>query len=253
MNGRAGPWSNDLPYFRNYVGTPVLGDVHRFFGEPIARGHTHRAPGLPPEWGGGDFGVESQTNPVVPVDQSGTRVHFPDDFTFKPQLIFHADSDERDAVDYPNPASFRLMFDKPLRGVASIELLNVNFPNQDQDAIPPGRYVLFLNGLVNPNSNTFSPQDHNAGTFTTMRNTDTDPGAATNTLSEFALAKIPIEVAQPAQLWFRRELRQVKRFYPPIDKMMFFDVALTHRDGTLYDFADDDDSWSFTLEVVCKQ
>lgn len=237
---------------QNIVGNPILGDASYQF-RPVPPGHTAFPSDLPSQWGGGDFGLEPVQNPVRPINQYGKHQDFPENFVFKEPLLLHGDSDERDVTSYPNAAQFRLKFPKALRGVYSIEVLDVNWPNQTGNVIPPGRIVYLLAGRVDPANGEIKSMEPEMGIYETLQNTNLAPGAPTNTLSSLALAKLPYDSLRPNQLWQRGEYRFIKYFDPVRDKLDFIDVALTDKNGVLYDLDANAPEWSFTLEIVCKQ
>ena len=240
-------------FTQNLVGNPdINGVVHHF--RPVGQPHTHRAPGVPYNWGGGDLGTEADGyNPIRPIDQTGRQVAIPKEPTFKPPYLAHFDSEDRDQQAHIPPSSFRLNFDKPLRGVFSIEVLTLNIPNTLGDVPPDGRYFWLALGLTRPN-NVFQRTGcfKGDGIFHTLRNTDNTPGAAQRTFGEFALARLEYITGSPFQFFQKRELRMIKHFFPMEEKIGSIELALIDRNGVPYDM-DPDESWHGSLEIVCKE
>jgi hypothetical protein len=193
---------------------------------------------------GGAFGHEfSKISPLTPMDTSGRYVEAPREFTFKAPVLLHIDSSLRDTDAYSNEAYFRVRLPFPLRQVISMEVLNVSFANLDP--VPPGRYVLLLNGLYD--GSRFVPQSHvNAGIYSAVGDV---------TVANHAMAKIHYNTAADKdQLWRRSELRQIKYFNPPEAQIQYLELMLATRDGApvVFDSGVADQSWTVTLEIVCK-
>jgi hypothetical protein len=244
---------------QNVVGNPMLGDTSYHF-RPVPPGATKWPTALPNQWAGGDYGVEGVQNPVRPIDLSGQEKHFPTTFTYKVPYVFHGDSDDRNVIAHPNPASFRLLFTKPLRGVSSIEVQDVKFSNQVGDVVPPGRYVWLLGGLFDGNG-VFVPMAPELGIYDIGHPEATQPTVAVpnpaqpvpqTEIGEHALAKICYDDTQSSQHFTRSEYRCIKYFDGIIDTLGYIELSLTDKNGVLWDF-DQDGQWSFTLEIVCKQ
>lgn len=200
----------------------------------------------------GMVGVGHDYSTQTPMDSSGRYVEDPRAFTFKAPLLLHVDSEQRDASAYPNAASFRMTFPYALRNVISIEVLSVAYANVSPT--PPGRYVLLLNGLHD--GTRFTPQtSHQMGIYQSALNTDRTAGATNNTLANYALAKLHYDTQRTAdQHWRKSELRQIKYFNPPEERMLSIEFTLATRDGDrlVFDGGVSDHSWTCTLEIVCK-
>lgn len=237
--------------YQNYVGNPQLGDPAYYF-RPVPQGTRLTSPLLPPNWGGGDFGTEcNPPNPVVPVDSNGNMIEFPRFFTFKPPMYLHIDSNNRDVVAYPNPAFFRIDFPAIIRGVYSIEVLSVNYPNPDP--FPADRYTLLLSGL--PDGSKFVPQHQgNLGIFTPLITQNQAPNQTMNTVSKYAIAKMHFDSTRPDQCWRKSEIRYIKYYSPCEDKLKCLEFTLAYSDGTPLIFPQEETppSWSAIFEVVCK-
>ncbi len=243
---------------QNYVGNPVLGDTSYNF-RPVPPPRTKLAPGIPDTWGGGDFGTEGVLNPTQPVDIYGDTKCYPYGPTFKEPYLLHIDSSDRDAVSYPLAASFRVDLGKALRGVYSIEVLDISFPNQDGGVVPPGRYVYLIAGRViqDPLGNRpdqIKPMNIDLGIYNAAHPTNLTPGTISNTVCEFALAKVWYDTERVGNQYFRRtDYRYIKYLQPVQDRMNYIDVSLVDKDGNLYDLDPNDPNWNCTLEIVCKQ
>jgi hypothetical protein len=236
-----------------------------------------RAPGLPPDpyyqgglgeyaephpsFDGGDFGLNAETNPMVAHDDQNNVVPFYQGPKYKPPYYAHVDSSRRDCDAYPNPQSFRLKFDKPLRGVFSIELLDIVFPNVLSTATEPeNRIVYLLSGIVTEggSGNDFNAmQPDNLGVFHTMMpHTANDPAVDNSSLqfqlADYALAKFRYDPTQPNQFWERHDWHKTKHFHPPHNSLAYLDFALTDRLGNLYPM-DRDDNWTASLMIMSKQ
>jgi len=198
--------------------------------------HTHRAPGLHSPWPGGALGIDAQTSPIVPIDQSGKEHLLPKDSTFKPPVVVCVDSEDRDIVAYPDPTFFRLRFPKPMRGVFSIELLNLQIPNAN--SAPTDNFILLK-----------SPE---LSRFEVMHSTNTTAGEPANSNIAEAFAKIPYVTTLPYQVFTRRELIMKKYFSPPEDKLLELTFELTDKYGDRYGMALDE-NWTACLEIVCFQ
>lgn len=233
---------------QNMVGsTQVVNDATYYF-RPNPSPHTHRAPGIPLDYAGGDLGFEVAGNPVTPVNSDGKAVHFPRDFAFKQPFYVHIDSSQRDLAAYPTPTSFRLKFLTKLRGVYSIEVLDVNYPNPQ--TAPTNRYVLLLNGLWN--GTQFIPQSRaNVGIYTPMVSNNVAAGQPSNTKAIYALAKMNYDAAAASQYWRKSEVRQVKYYHPIHDSLDQLEFTLAYSSGEPLDL-DVDAEWSVTLEIVAK-
>ena len=194
--------------------------------------HTHRAPGLPPIWAGGDIGINTELSPITPIDQSGREVFIPKDSSYKPAIPIHLDSEARDHDAYPDPTDCVLRFPKPQKGVYSIELLNMILPTAD--SAPDGFYILLkVPGL-----------EH----FDVMHSTNLNAGQAMNTHASEAFAKIPFIPGATVQMFSKRELRMIK-FFSPLRDFQQLHFQVTDKYGDRYDM-DMEDDWSATLEVV---
>jgi hypothetical protein len=178
----------------------------------------------------------SPYNPAYAEDQT-TRppLELPPPATWFASHIVHIDSRNREPTDFANPNTFQLRLRTNLKGVFSVELLNMIIPiNQ----VPNPPYLWLL-----------CPQLENYDNMVASR---LDPNTAMNTVATRAFAKIPIEVGAGVTQFFRKsEFRIIKKFKNLRDEMSVFDLQIVDPDGTPYVFANGA-QWSATLEFVAK-
>lgn len=209
------------------------------------------------EFTGGDFGFEANNNPVVPMNDRGQVVVRPDAAKFKAPRYEHIDSSRRDTEQYPNPTSFRLHFDKPLRGVESIELTDIIVPSVSASANePPGNYFLVANGLVTENTSgdlSFTPQGNNFGIYNSMNGKNCDGNGLNNgkDMSNYSIIKLKYDPSRQVQCWERDGFYHIKYYNPLVSSIEYLDFSLIDRDGFLYDM-DYQEDWSCTLQIMCK-
>lgn len=212
----------------------------------------------------GYMGANNETNPIEVRDDTGSVIDFPArDGTYRPPHFEVVESWRRSTTQYPSPSSFRMRFQKPLSEVLAIEVLELNVPNVDA-VVPPNREFLVLNGLLeakDDGSYNFAPQRNllDQHTFSTMVAHDSnDPSASYNTgadylqYSDFALLRKCYDSTAPFQYWKREGWHRKTWFVEPVKRLDYLDLSLATVFGDPYDIADDED-WSMTLQVLCKQ
>ena len=218
----------------------------------------------------GNLGLNVETNPTVVHDDEGRAVYFPrGDGLYRPAHFEVVSSMRRDPDVYPNAYSFRLKFQKPLRYVFAIEVLEINVPNVETTA-PANREFLLLNGLVTEQGGNFSfrPQDsipkdrsfhtmliHNADDRDlTDNNRSVESVAAKDLfpLDDYALGRYKYDATAPFQYWNRSGWHRKTWFPTPLARLDFLDFSMLDTTGVPYDFAEGDE-WSATLQIFSKQ
>jgi hypothetical protein len=172
------------------------------------------------------------------------------DAQFQPPIQLHIDSSSRDALAYPDPATFRIKLPCTLKGVYSIETVSVNYPNPTTPPVAD-RYLWLLNGLYSSGDFRAQP-DLQGGIFRGALSTDLTAGAGSSSKADYAFAKLNFDLTLPAQLWMRHDYRQIKFYKPMIGDLNCLELTLANPDGTPVTLPDDT-NWSVVLEVVLKQ
>lgn len=226
-------------YFRPSIGVP-----------------SQRAAGLPENWAGGDRGyAHDESNPIQVFSNTNPTMPICHGFHVNPPVTLHVDSAWRDTAAYPSPGWFRVLLPNPLKGVISIELVQLNVPNVNATA-PPGRYFWVAFGLCNGNApNTFRGNaDFRGGTsmFTAGLSNNIGYGSTAEPIvAPYAIGKFNYDPLLSFQSWERGEMRFIYWPKPARETLNYIDLSLVARNGIPYDIGSFD-SWSASFEIICK-
>ncbi len=204
-------------------------------------------------------------------DDQGWCTPFTQSPSFRPPIFINVESAARNIDRFPDPCSFELHLDTPLKGVTSLEIVDLYVPNGDS-VEPKDGYFFVANGLMDVNSGTgkaidgtFTPQANGIGRlYKDMKPDETVSPTAPGTwdapvgLACASFGKFCYDGTMQSQCWERKNARKVHFFRPEVGKIGTLQFSLLQRDAVRYDllsstaFLAAEDNWTCTLMVTCR-